>query len=78
MLPTITFGQKYCRSSHRTQHEIQEQCSHTEEQATSNTELIKHEYYTSRTLKDLSHFHDLLTAELRDYADPIKFKMSQT
>ena len=40
MLPTITFGQKYCASSQRAQHEIQEQCSHSEEQATPN---YKHE-----------------------------------
>ena len=33
----------------------------------------KQEYYTSITLKNLSYFHDLLTAELRDYADLIKF-----
>ena len=31
-------GQKYCRSSQRAQHEIQEQSSNTEEQTTSNTE----------------------------------------
>ena len=34
----------------------------------------KHEYYNaSITLKNLSYFHDLLTAELRDYEDLIKF-----
>ena len=32
-----------------------------------------YQYYTSVTLKNLSYFHDLLTAELRDYADLIKF-----
>ena len=39
----------------------------------------KHEYYTSITLKNLSHIHDLLTSELRDYAHLIKFlNMSKT
>ena len=39
----------------------------------------KHEYYTSITLKYLSYFHNVLTAELRDYADLIKFlNMSKT
>ena len=32
MLPTIIFGNKYCRSSQRTQQEIQEPSSNTEEQ----------------------------------------------
>ena len=39
MLPTIIFGQKYCRSSQRAQQEIPEQSSNTKEQATSNAEL---------------------------------------
>ena len=48
--------------------------SNLKEQATSNAELN-----TSITLKNLSHIHDLLTAELRDYADLIKFlNMSKT
>ena len=36
--------------------------SNLEEQAMSNAELN-----TSITLKNLSHFHDLLTAELKGY-----------
>ena len=37
------------------------------------TTQTKHRYYTSITLKNLSYSHDSLTAELRDYANLIKF-----
>ena len=64
------------------QHEIQsnlEQSSNTEEQAVSIYQT-KHEYCTSIIIiKHLSHFDDLLTAELRDSAYLIKgLNMSKT
>ena len=44
-----------------------------------NNAKNKHVYYTCITQKNLSYSHDLLTAELRDYADLIKFlNMSKT
>ena len=53
---------KHCRSSQR-------------ERAQQDIQLtrIKHEYYTNIIPKNLSYSHDSSTAELRDYADLIKF-----
>ena len=45
--PTIIFGKKYCRSSPRAQHEIQEQCSNTEEQSYEQCRT-KHEHYNNK------------------------------
>ena len=68
MLPTITFGKKYYRNSKKAKQAISKPSSNTEEQAASNAEITP-----SITLKNRSHFHDLLTAELQDYADLIKY-----
>ena len=71
MLPTIIFGQIYCGSSQRAYEEKQEQSL----KASYEQRQLK----TSITLENLSYFHDLLTAELRDYDDLIKFlNMSKT